>query len=692
MTDQHLFTEVFPIRTESLPPLTAYHLLLHGDEPSRRVGARLADWLGSTFGGFWLWSNGRLITDAAPNPVKLLMSIDAARAEQKLFQPIESLEEDFQWHSSPEEIADYVVKGPIAGLEGAILEALSRTVYSIRSTRVQREYRLRTWVVDGAPALSVSVVSRLLYEPDLGAYLATIKEPSEIVGLWVADKTSLAQGEIIKVVGLLDEHRERLFELAQRGAMREIVETAPGDHWVVRVLAGSRELDYVADALDLVVRPEDITTFAINEQQLEKALHLKPTLHAQMVKLVSDILKEAGLIGNSFSVQTTPAQFQSGAPQPNVTYASSRVRPYNPAKVAADFRESGAYRLPERLKTEPLRVVVINTLADDVGDFLEALKRSLDREHKVKLEVVRERKMRVISQINLESAVRLLQKEKSDLVVVFLPDEAETDEEEAVNERVTRTQTIGRGLPCLLVHESTLNNPADMTSVVMGLVARVAAAPYLLADPLTYADRVVGLSLIYHGKREGEHVTGISRIFAADGRLLRCIVAGAPAENGVPDELMTRLFPRDLLHKQRIVVHSDGRLRRDAQRALGSVEDELEATLLPVEVMRAGVPRMYALSSGKIDPPRWGSLFRLSDTEAFVQSSDATIQPLHIRAEKPLTIEQASQSVLLFTLFHYGAFKPPKLPVTIHNSDPIEHGILRGVMPPELETDIPFWL
>ncbi|MCZ2096627.1 MAG: hypothetical protein LC121_10240, partial [Anaerolineae bacterium] len=664
-TDQHLFTEVFPIRAEALPPLTAYHLLLRGDESSRRVGARLAEWLGSVFGGYWLWSSGRLITDNPPNPVKLLMAVDAARAEQKSFQNVESLEEDFQWHPSADEIADYVVKGPVAQLEETILEALSRTVYSIRSTRVQREYRLRTWVINDTPALSVSVVSRLLYEPDLQAYIDTIKEPSKVVGLWVTDKTSRAQGEVIKIVGLLDEHRERLLDLVQRGAMREIIEAAPGNHWVVRVLDGSRELDYVADALDLVVRPEDITTFAINEQQLEKALHLKPMLHAQMVKLVSDILKEAGLIGNSFSTQTAPEQFQSGAPQPNLTFANSRVRPHNPLKLPVDFKDSGAYHLPERFQSEPLRVVVINTLADDVGDFLEALKRSLDRDHKLKLEVVRERNMRVISQVNLESAVRLLQKEKSDLVVVFLPDESETDEDEAVNERVTRTQTVGRGLPCLLVHESTINDPSAMTSVIMGLIARVAAVPYLLADPLPYADRVVGLSLINHGKREGEYVTGISRIFSSDGRLLRAVVSGAPVEGGIPDELMARLFPRDLLHKQRVVIHSDGRLRRDAQRALGSIEDELDATFLPVEILRAGVPRVYALNAGKIDPPRWGSIFRLSDTEAFVQTTDATIQPLHIRAETPFTIDHAVHSVLLFTLFHYGAFRQPKLPITI---------------------------
>ena len=179
----------------------------------------------------------------------------------------------------------------------------------------------------------------------------------------------------------------------------------------MRVLAGSREYDYVADALDLVIRPEDIEQFAINQQQIEKALHLKPALHAQMVKLVSDILKEAKLIGNAYSTQNTPELFHGGAPQANLIFANSRVRPYNPAKLAADFKESGAYRLPERLNSEPLRVVVINTLADEVGDFLEALKRSLERDFKLTLEVVRERNMRVISQANLESAVRLLQKE-----------------------------------------------------------------------------------------------------------------------------------------------------------------------------------------------------------------------------------------------------------------------------------------
>src|SRR5262249_55805128 len=153
-------------------------------------------------------------------------------------------------------------------------------------------------------------------------------------------------------------------------------------------------------------------------------------------------------------------------------------------------------------------------LEDEPGDFLEALRRCLDKDYGLKLEVVRERNMRVISQTNLESAVRLLQKETSDLVVVFLPDE--NDEEEGISERTTRTQTVGRGLPCLVVHESTMNRPEAMNDVVMGLMARANAVPFLLADPLKYADRVVGLSLIYHSKREGDYLTGVSRIYGSD--------------------------------------------------------------------------------------------------------------------------------------------------------------------------------
>jgi argonaute-like protein implicated in RNA metabolism and viral defense len=86
----------------------------------------------------------------------------------------------------------------------------------------------------------------------------------------------------------------------------------------------------------------------------------------------------------------------------------------------------------------------------------------------------------------------------------------------------------------------------------------------------------------------------------------------------------------------------------------------------------------------------------LNQSEAFILTSsapgDATPQPLHIRTEPPLSIDDALHSVLIFTLFHYGALKRPKLPVTVHHADIIEAGALRGVLPSNSEGDVPFWL
>src|SRR5690606_14833599 len=158
-------------------------------------------------------------------------------------------------------------------------------------------------------------------------------------------------------------------------------------------------------------------------------------------------------------------------------------------------------------------------------------------------------------------------------------------------------------------------------------------------------------SFIEQSKREGDFLTGIARIYAGDGTPLRGIVTGALAQDGIPAALLARLFPRDLLAEKRVVLHYEGRLRGEMLRAIGGLEDDLDAVFYPVEVIRAGVPRVYALNAGKIEPPQWGSVLRLSPTEAFIQSSGATPQPLHIRSEPPLGVEEAAQSVLMFTLF-----------------------------------------
>lgn len=704
MTQAQTFVEVFPILLENLPPLTAYRVQIDTDDPAivqaaRGFGGKLAYRLRAALPGHWVWVGSRLLTDTPPNPARLIMAVENARREQgALYKHLDSIEEDFGWEATAETLANYVVRGPLASLEGRIGEALASTTFPLRNARVEREHRARAWVVDHQPALSLSVVSRLIYEPSLQTYAEGLEKITQLVGLWVSDRTSRLQGEVVKVVGQVEEHRARLIGLSQREAMRGIIANAPGDHWVLRVQAGRNEYDYVTDALQLLIRLEDVSRFDVNPAHMEKALHLKPGLRAEMVKVVSNVIKEAGLIGSAYSVQNAPHLFRESARSASMQYTPNRVRPYEPAQVGAHVQSLGLHRRLPRYDDHPVRVTVINALTENVGDFLIALSRAMEREFNFKLEVVRERNMRVISQANMESAVRLMQKEQFDLVLVFLPDEIEGADDEGVEARYVKAQTIGRGLPCLTIHESTLNKPETMYNIITGILARAGNVPYLLETAPDYTDLVVGLDWLTVRRKDADHLIGMSRIYGADGRLLRYIVAGGKVQEGegIPEAVLARLLPATFMEGGTAILHHDGAYGREALRAIGSYEAEIDATFYPVELYQGGVPRLYALQGRKIDPAPRGTTFRLNDCEAFLLSStspyDATPQPIHIHTEAPLPIETAIQSVLHMTMFHYGALKTPKLPVTIHNAEFIAQGIARGVFPEDAEGSVAFWL
>ena len=699
--DSQTFSEVFPIQLDALPDVTAYRLTFTTAVSAaeraaleRKMGGKLTYRLRNNFGGMWVWVAGHIITDMPPNPVKLLMVLDQARREQaSIYKGLDGLEEDYGWQPTVEEVAEFVVRGPLEFLAPEIEEALAKTTFPIQNARVKREFRARSWSVNDQPSVSLSVISHLLYDIDIDTYAATLEKPADIIGLSVVDKTSSMQGEIVKIVGTVEDHRQRLLKLTQRDEMAGLIGRASGDHMVLRILSGNNEYDYVSDALALLIRLDNAHRFQVNKQHVERALHVKPMLRAQIVKVVSDVIKSTGLIGNAFSVQNAPELFGNGVTAPNLLFGGKKSRAYEADKLPLDFQQFGPLICRA---AESLNITLINALSDEVDDFMEALRRLSERDFKLKINVVRERKMRVSSEANLESAVRLLAKETADLMLVFIPD-SEGDED-GVDDVDTKAQTIGRAQPCLVIHESTMHKPEAMTNIIMGMSARAGHVPYLLEEPLPYADRVVGLSLLKQSKRGGDQLLGVSRIYKSDGSLLRYIITQAPVleGEGIPDTMLEQLFPHELLQKKRVVLHFDGILRRDVLRAVGGWEDELGANIYPVDIVQRGVPRLYAFNRGKVEQPAWGTTFKLNQREAFILTSsapgDATPQPLHIRTELPLSIEDAVHSAMVFTLFHYGALKRPKLPVTVHHAEIIQTGAQRGVLPQHQEGDIPFWL
>jgi len=146
-----------------------------------------------------------------------------------------------------------------------------------------------------------------------------------------------------------------------------------------------------------------------------------------------------------------------------------------------------------------------------------------------------------------------------------------------------------------------------------------------------------------------------------------------------------------------------------------------------VEILRRGAPRLYCFADNRVQPPPWGSSFRLNDHEGFVilslddeggkaaaaDSANAspapsprgrgsaraaeparpyvpTPQPLHVIASG-ITLEQAVRSLQLWTLLYYGVSEV-RIPVTIYGAGELAYWLRKGGTISAPEGEVPFWL
>jgi hypothetical protein len=701
-----LFVEVFPIQPDAIPPLAAYRLEVTGDDPVM-VGGRLTLRLARAYGGQWVWVDGRIVTDQPRTTVELMITLDIARAEQPdVYGKVQSIEDDPNWQPDARAAAEFVLRTRVRDLEETLRAALAKSTIKLKNARVEREHKLQAWVVAGQPALSASIASRLIAERDLAAYAQQVSKPKELVGMWVTDKTSSLAGEIVSVTGKAGDHRERLLGLTQRSVMRDLIQRAADDEWVVRVQSGVYEYDYVASALGILVRSrrdEDLQRFEINPKQAQQALRLKPSYRAQLVKIVSDILKNAGVVNSAYNSRDLPDVFLQPAFEAELLYDKKHVYPYNADTLGDDFLRGGVYQRLDKFKDAPIRIAVVNTLANRIDDFVEAMQRQLERQFGFSIEMIRERKVKVVSHKNLESAVKVMEEEQPHIVLAFVGEDVvfgEDTEDADDTARYLTSLTIAKGIASHVIRQETLDRPEAMPTVIMGILGKTGNVPFVLGEPLDYADAIVGLDIVREQKKDGERLTGIARLYRSDGAFVRYAIRDLPLDSeGVIYVLLRDLLPQKEFAKKRVIVHHSGAFSARECETLTSWATAIKAQFALVEILKYDAPRVYALDGGKIVAPGWGSAFRLSDTEAFlvstsVQHADSTPQPLRIRLldDAVISIEQALQSVLVWTLLHYGTFRPPRLPVTIQYSDEIAGWLAAGTLPAAKDGDVPFWL
>lgn len=485
--------------------------------------------------------------------------------------------------------------------------------------------------------------------------------------------------------------------------MQDIIENASDDELVVRVLVGRYEYEYVASALRIIVTTEHFQRFGVSSQAILNVLRMEPGKRAELVQQISKIGKEHGLIDDAYNAKRTPQYFMTSSEigfDPTLRFGRNEARKYDEKKVLRYLRDFGLYR-KSRKSTIALGIICAQSIPISA---IEGFEKGLIQELKrlgFSAEVVGREFTAIETRANFERVLEFLSNRKPDLLLAFFPDQLEDDEEEIDAYYHFKSLTIGKGIPSQVVYESTIDNRYALANIVLGILGKTGNIPFVLASKIEYADLIVGIDIARARKERlagSINATAIARIYFSDGQFLRYVIHDAPLEGEtIPESVMQSLFPSSEFSGKRVVIHRDGYFRGNEKEALRNWAEKIGAEFFFVEVIKKGSPRLYAVDLQRVQQPEKGSMFKISDTEAFLVSSlppftNATPQPLHIRTEAPFTVEKAAHSILCLTLLHYGLLRPPRLPVTIHYSDRIAYLALRGIKPKNLEGEVPFWL
>lgn len=699
---QDLFIELFPIHHQDLPDLTAYQVTFENETVGER-GGKIAYRLNQTFPGYWVWSESVIITDTPVAPIQIDIALDQWRSDvPKLYRHLLSIEEDMHWQPSAQNIADFIYWSKIVPIEDELRLALGKMSVAVEKGRIEREYHLKRWGVDGQPALSLTIESQLLYDRNLHQYTEDIKNRNDIIGLPVSDKTSTMTGIVKSITGTLYDRREALLDMTRRDVMQTILKYAPDEELTVEVTSGKYTYEYPASALHILIEPSNhdaLQQFNISPSHALRALNLRPDVRSQLVKILSDKLKSEGIIDNAYNSRTADDLFLQARFDATVEFGNHRTRDFDFESLAINFQQNGMYKRHSRFANAPIKIAIINTLDEPIDDFVEALRRELERNYDFKIEMLRERKVRVISNKNLEAAVRVAEKENPHIVLAFLPDTVSDNQAELdPNFQQIKSLALGKGIASHAIYRKTVHDPESMSRVLLGILGKTGNTPYVLAEPLTYADMVVGMDMVRQELTQFDRVTAMARIYDNVGLGYGYIMETVELDKGdpVPFVVMQTLFPEEQFGGKRVIIHRQGAFTIEELTMLARWEKVINTTFYPIAINTEFVPHIFSLQKRQIHEPDWGTMFLLDELEAFIvtttQLGDHMAMPLYVSSPVDLGIDYGLHSVLMWTLLSYGATRPARLPVTIQYAQEMQQWMARGQLPSATSGDVPFWL
>lgn len=651
-------------------------------------------------GQHWTWSQSQLISNTSKTPQELNhLCQHLWQAHSDTCRSLRSLKRLENWEPTLQSYADYACR-VLKTLGGkALKETLAQHNVHLRDVDVERNYDLRAWVIQEYPALSITIESHALLKSGFAQITRKLDDPHDLVNTWVLVEPLGFKDKITKIVGQMKDHRQRLMAVSKSPQMQQHLPTVPDETLIVQL--GGR-YDYPLTCLQPSLSMDAMNRFGLDLPEVVKHFRLAPHIRR---RIFDDLARSVNRAEPDWVTSAIHPQFFTSAQVLNcptdIRFGRGHQAAHTPKSLINNLRQYGVYQKAHNYTQNPtLKIGLIDIRRNRQGhgfsDKIVKLLRTMDFNPQFlpteRLEIEQ------VSQASLEAVVDRVQAQSPDIILCLLAPKRPGDP--STYRRLKRL-TVGRDIPSQMIYEPTLTKKYAENNIVMGMLAKTGNALFTLAEPLDFADFVVGLDVARDRKHNlpgSINTTAIARVYTNGGQLFGYHLCDDTLEGEtLPRRVLENLFPQQHFAQKRVVIHRDGPFRGQEKQILHEIAASLGATFHCVEIRKSGAPRLYRFDQGSVKKPEKGDILKLSETQALLVSSlppfgNATPQPLHIRCEEKLGIDRAIASVIALTLLHLGSVAQPRLPVSIHYSDKIGGLALKGIKPKQLDGTIPFWL
>jgi hypothetical protein len=635
----------------------------------------------------------------------------------------------FQWLSNPTPTAEI-----LAELAVQILKVDQPFAWELVLERqgIQVREGIKFWAetleVNGEKkaALALTPKSDISYRGNLAEFFENhpYRQDAEslLVGLKVQDIETNSSASIVGLAGTVGEHRHDLIKNATGSISKSSIISAPSEQPLVSVKfsANGGIYSYAMAALKPLLTAETAGKFEVDYGQFLKATKLS---YSQRQKLLTNARKSADSLLSIYGFtmaqkcinsRENPELFWLLEPSLEKTkLLFGKGYQIEQSKIITGLTQGKLYRVHPDCLGKRIRISALKLIDGRLNPFLQDLEARL-KSYDFQTIVVEQRAVKLdgkntaTQRVEVEKALGELLATPTDIVLVFLPESDRHDDETEAGSYYDKlySMILYRRIASQFIYEDTLKKVEQkniLNQITHGILAKLGNLPYVLAEPLSIADYIIGLDVSRRTKKDLAGTTNACasiRLYGARGefisyRLESEFIAGET----IPLKFLEKVLPEKTFGGKTTLIYRDGRFAGREVEHLVTRAQAIGAKFILVECRKSQIPRLYNYDT-KLDAPSEGLALKISPREAIlvttqVKEKIGVARPLRLNIHpqgEQVALEKLLETTLKLTLLHHGTLKKPRLPMPLHGADRMAELRLKGIYPSNFEGDRQFWL